>query len=268
MFTEKTLTDIENFISAYFPFYLDDWNRLSADEKNLLVEMQRMTNLLNENDYLYADHLRQLSQIATGLICFPVCKDYYSAAGNNKNDVCFEEVEKAIRERSDYSKNQFKILKLMEKNPAAITVYYIWISFNYRLAHISKDELLRKVIKNQKEKIADIGKGLKVDDYYRAIDSYFDANPLKNISYRFRKDKKNVLEFSCFANDSGSQIELLRADLKYAVPLIQYVDENWFELCTEAFIKDAEKTVQLRKTANTPDLKDSLEGSLYDGIQS
>lgn len=267
MFTVKTLSDIENFISEYFPFYLDDWNKLSPAEKKLLEKNQMTLTASGENDYSYSNGLREISKLATGLECFPVCKDRYFVCEHSASFGFLNWYKiKFQNSTNQIGREGYKILKLMENNPRALTVFYIWIAFNYRVVYIPKEELFNKAMETQKEKTVDIGKGLRMEEYYLEIDRYFDEHPLKHISYRFIKEGKNYLELSCIAKDTSYKINILRSDMKYVIPMIKHVDENWFELMNNAFLNEARIIMESKKVEDKSNIRNDLRGSLYYGI--
>lgn len=259
MFIKKTRNDFENFIRQYFPFYLDDYNQLTESEKEFLIKKNDEDANRGFGIYACRSNLDELSSVATGLRYFPICKDqrYY----NSGPEVQFE---KELTEKDSipfYDRENHEFLLLMKRNPAAVTVFYIWYVFNNPVVEIHKDDLLRRVMNDKKllQQAEDLGKDKKLDDYLRAIDTYFDEHPLKNISYSFTKDRKTILNFSCLAPEKNTKFEFERSELKYFIPMISYVDENWFEFCNFVFMENGLSAVKDAKKEESTSYKESLQ---------
>lgn len=249
MFIEKTKADFEKFMNKYFPFYLQDWKTLTDDEKDFLYSL---LSIYQNRDLEYTQQLQSASYIATGLFNFASCKDmdliFSSSLRELKGRVNFA-TEKQIDILTDrINSDGRKLLLLMEKNPAAVSAFYIFYIYNFRvtekgliglLSFFQKDKTAREKLKE------DPCKGLKYEDYIRFIDNYFDEHPLHDISYQFKKESenKNILGISCLLKFT----EIKRSDMKYVIPLLEYADRHFFEICTNSFMNDAEKTAEIIK---------------------
>lgn len=260
MFINVTVKTVEDFIDDYFPFYAQNWNNLTEEEKLFLISF---FDKKNSYDCCYhSSKLMEASYDATGLYDFAVCRDLRNPEGymnDSKDGVKFADVKK----RFDMNYAEKELLELMEKNPKAMTLFYIFASFFSRVSEIKKDELFSILESDREsaEKIKkDLGKGLRLDDYISFIYEYFEEHPLKNIVFQFRKinGNHNILEISCFHN----RIEFTRPEMKNLIPLLEYVDNHFLELCTWSFMNDAETTARSWKKSEDEKFASSWEHSL------
>lgn len=264
MFCNINLNTIETFINTYFPFYAQDWTKLNEAEKNFLCSLLYSKNNSGYHYDNLFNSLGKASEDATGLYDFAICRDirsinHYLDAKYMKDGVKF--VEGGKKFNNDI--NEKGVLELMEKNPRAITVFYIFLSYYFRICDITKNELY-SILESDKESAAkikqEVGKGLRLDDYITFIYDYFDKHRLKNITFEFRKinGNHNTLEISCF----DERIDFYRSEMKMFIPLLEYIDNHFFEFLTWAFMNDAEKTVMYireeEKSRFTSLWKDSL----------
>ena len=260
MFINVTVKTVEDFIATYLPCYAQDWNKLTEEEKLFLVSF---FDKKNSYDCCYhSSKLMEASYDATGLYDFAVCRDLRSPDGcmnDSKDGVKFADVKK----RFDMNYAEKELLELMKKNPKAMTLFYIFASFFSRVNETKKDELF-SILKSDSESAEknkkDLGKGLRLDDYISFIYEYFDEYPLKNIVFQFCKinGNHNILEISCFYN----RIEFKRPEMKILIPLLEYVDNHFLELCTWSFMNDAETTARNWKKSEDEKFASSWEHSL------
>lgn len=260
MFINVTVKAVEDFIDSHFQFYAQDWNKLTEEEKLFLISF---FDKKNSYDCCYhSSKLMEASYDATGLYDFAVCRDLRSPdayMNDSKDGVKFADVKK----RFDMNYAEKELLELMKKNPKAMTAFYIFVSCFSRVSGIKKDELF-SILESDRESVEkikkDFGKGLRLDDYISFIYEYFDEHPLKNIVFQFRKinGNHNILEISCFHN----RIEFTRPEMKHFIPLLEYVDNHFFELCTWSFMNDAETTARSWKKSKEEKFASSWEHSL------
>lgn len=263
MFAEKTPADFEQFLAAYFPCYSSDWDVLADDAKAFLFAF------LDSRQNLGFDYVQTFSDasfIATGLYDFAVCKDMQEIStwirGDLKGNVVFAAEKQIDRITEGVNSDCRKLLELMETHPRAVSAFYIFLAYNYRVTEAGLQSLIscwKSDPSSRWKEVEDPEKGMKLEDYIRYIDAYFDAHPLRHFSYQFRKvNGKNVIEFSFLRYISSYK----RSEMKYLIPVLEYADSHYFNLCTSLFMNDAKKTAGLIEDENNKTFGASWKYSL------
>lgn len=247
MFLEKTQAGFELFLDTHFPCYRSDWETLSDEGRDFLLSF---LSSKHNRDFEYVRTLSDASYIATGLYDFACCRDMAEISswirGDLKGNVVFATEKQIDTITESLTSDGRKLLELMEENPRAVSVFFIFYAYNYRVTEAGFSRLFsvwKSDPSNQKKTVEDPEKGMKHDDYIRFIDAYFDEHPLRNISYQFStiNGSQHVIEISCLKFKRGYK----RSEMKYLIPVIEYADSHFFEICTASFLNDALATARI-----------------------